>query len=477
MVSGRPGLQTRNNRMNTTPAPEPSPFALGNIRRFIAFRVLFNARFYYPVFTILFLDFGLSLEQFALLNTVWAFTIVLAEVPSGALADLLGRRRLLIATSLLMLAEMSLIAWAPDNGGTVVFWLFLLNRVVSGLAEAMASGTDEALAYDTLVAHGMADRWPLVLDWQMRLQGMGFMLAMTLGAVAYDHGLLNRIFSLLGLGVQIEPRLSMRLPVFFTLFFAVLAFIVTMGMQEPQRHTEPDRHRSGTGGAQGLLVLARLTLRAAMWIVRTPMALAVILFGMTLDHTLRMLATLTSQYYRLIDLPESSFGLIGSAIALVGLAAPRLARVMVDRLSPGVNVCIVSLTMIAALVLLGRFTPYFGVLPMAAVFIGMTMTSFFTSSYLNAITDSGQRATVLSFKGMAFNFAYGGIGMGFAALIRHEHLLLARHNPQASETFLEQNAFITAIGWFPWYLALMLLLVCLLTLPGLRRHKPAIPRP
>src|SRR5512133_1085136 len=86
---------------------------LPNIRLFVAFRVVFNARFYYPVFTVLFLDFGLSLEQFALLNAVWALTIVLAEVPSGALADLLGRKRLLVTTSLLMIAEMSLLAFVP----------------------------------------------------------------------------------------------------------------------------------------------------------------------------------------------------------------------------------------------------------------------------------------------------------------------------------------------------------------------------
>ena len=63
-----------------------------NVRRFILFRVLFNARFYYPVFAILFLDLGLTPEQFALANTVWAVAIVLLEVPSGALADLVGRR-------------------------------------------------------------------------------------------------------------------------------------------------------------------------------------------------------------------------------------------------------------------------------------------------------------------------------------------------------------------------------------------------
>ena len=83
-----------------------SALLLPNIRRFLLFRALFNARFYYPVFTVLFLDFGLSLEQFALLNTAWAFAIVLAEVPSGALADLWGRKRLLVMASALLALAM-----------------------------------------------------------------------------------------------------------------------------------------------------------------------------------------------------------------------------------------------------------------------------------------------------------------------------------------------------------------------------------
>ena len=38
----------------------------------------------------MFLDFGITVEEFALLNAVWAAAIVLLEVPSGALADLIG---------------------------------------------------------------------------------------------------------------------------------------------------------------------------------------------------------------------------------------------------------------------------------------------------------------------------------------------------------------------------------------------------
>ena len=63
---------------------------------FVWFRLLFNCRFYYPVYTILFLDFGLNLTQFAALNVVWAISIVLLEVPSGAMADVIGRRNLVV---------------------------------------------------------------------------------------------------------------------------------------------------------------------------------------------------------------------------------------------------------------------------------------------------------------------------------------------------------------------------------------------
>ena len=116
----------------STCSPSPSAALEGNLRRFIWFRVFFNARFYYPVFTILFLDYGLTLEQFAILNIVWAVTIVLAEVPSGALADILGRKRLLVFAAVLMFFEMALLALVPIGPSRLLFIIFLLNRIFSG---------------------------------------------------------------------------------------------------------------------------------------------------------------------------------------------------------------------------------------------------------------------------------------------------------------------------------------------------------
>ncbi|MGA7276572.1 MAG: MFS transporter, partial [Desulfocapsaceae bacterium] len=209
-----------------------SPFQLTNIRMFIAFRVFFNARFYYPVFTILFLDYGLSIEQFSILNTVWAITIVCAEVPSGALADLLGRKRLLVLTSILMIIELSVIAFVPVVNMTLVFWAFLVNRVLSGLAEAMASGADEAIAYDSLVKQGDPGHWPRVLSVQMRVKALAGVLSMTLGALVYDPVIVNRVLSWFGFDIVLSQVVTMRFPIYLTLVLGFLALLSTMRLQE-----------------------------------------------------------------------------------------------------------------------------------------------------------------------------------------------------------------------------------------------------
>jgi MFS family permease len=437
-----------------------SPFSLPNIRLFIALRVFFNCRFYYPVFTILFLDFGLTIEQFALLNTVWALTIVLAEVPSGALADVVGRKYLLVATAVLMFMEMFLIAFVPLGNGNLIFWAFLLNRVLSGLAEAMASGADEALAYDTLVEEGNPEDWPRVLDIQMRAKSLGTVITMIVGALVYDPQMVNSVVHWLGFQTEVSQQMSMRYPIYLTLLLSLGALLSSLMMYDP---VSPS-HQSSVGKNLFFTTLwqaGRKTWQAGGWIVRTPFALAVILFGMGYDHVLRMIVTMTSQYFRLIDLPEASFGLIGAVFASIGLVVPKLAREMVHRNTPLKNAIYLAAITLIALWSLTAFVPYFGLLPMAFVYCGMMMTSFFTSHYLNRITESHQRATVLSFKGLAFNLAYGVIGVLFAGLIQELRKRGAISRPDLSMPFVEDQAFREAIAWFPWYtLSILGLIVC-----------------
>ncbi len=436
-----------------------SPFSLSNVRRFIAFRAFFNCRFYYPVFTILFLDYGLTIEQFALLNTVWAFTIVLAEVPSGALADLIGRKRLLTATAWLMIAEMLLLSFVPLGNSKLIFTVFLVNRILSGLAEALASGADEAMAYDTLIAKGNPDDWPKVLDIQMRVRNFFYIITMTIGALVYDPGTVNMVLHWFGLQIELSQEVTMRFPIYLTLLLGVLSLLTTQGMHDPVPVKKPDSNQSNW---QRVKEVSHITLQAGKWIMHTPMALAIILFGMSFDHVLRMLVTLNSPYYRSIELPEASFGLIGSAVALIGLLIPRIARAMSEHFHILTNVAVVIVLAFISLCGIVLFIPYYGMLPMILVFVTMMLTSFFTSIYLNKIAKAEQRATILSYKGLAFNAAYGIIGILYGGLIVSLRGELQQVAVPLSNEIIEDKAFALSLGYFPGYLAIILLLVSLI---------------
>lgn len=439
--------------MNRTPAP---PFSLSNVRRFIAFRAFFNCRFYYPVFTILFLDYGLTIEQFALLNTVWAFTIVLAEVPSGALADLIGRKRLLVATAWLMIGEMLLLSLVPLGNSKLIFTVFLVNRILSGLAEALASGADEAMAYDTLLAKGNPEDWPKVLDVQMRVRNFFYMITMTVGAFVYDPGTVNMVLHWFGLQTELSQEVTMRFPIYLTLILGIFSLITTLGMHDPVPVQE---NESGQSALQRIKEVSRITLGAGRWIMHTPMALTIILFGMSLDHVLRMLVTLNSQYYRSIELPEASFGLIGSMVALIGIVVPRIARAMSEHFQILTNVSIVIILAFISLLGITFFVPYYGMLPMVLIFITMMLTTFFTSTYLNKIAEPQQRATVLSYKGLAFNAAYGIIGLLYGGLIVGLRGNLQELPEPMSPEIIEDTAFQLSLGYFPGYLAITLFIV------------------
>lgn len=140
--------------------PEPANHTVSdadrNWRRFVLFRVLFNSRFYYPVLAILFLDLGLSATEYTILNFAWAVAIVFTDLPAGVLADRIGRKPLVVAAAACMVVEMILLGVAPRQGGIVLLLCCLANRLLSGIAEGMASGADEALVFDSLAERG---RW------------------------------------------------------------------------------------------------------------------------------------------------------------------------------------------------------------------------------------------------------------------------------------------------------------------------------
>ncbi len=422
-----------------------------NLPLFVAFRVLFHARFYYPVIGVLFLDLGLTLEQYALLNVIWAVVIIVLEIPSGALADVIGRKRMVVLGAALMVAEMAVFAFAPR--GEWLFWLLVLNRVLSGAAEASVSGADEALAFDSLPAADRQTTWPRVLESLMRWKSGGFFVAMVSGAVLFDQSLLSAVFG--WTGWEPAPGTTVRWPVYATFATSILCLLVALNFREPPTHALTGRHAIGRAWQN--------VIEGAVHVFTSRRVLFLMLAALLIDTFVRLFLTFASNYYRLIELPPFVNGLLGSGLALLGFAVAPVAKRLVARRS-----VVTNYTLVAALALVGLTgtalaIPYWGAWVVIPLGVSMSALQFFTSNYLNLWTQSNVRATVLSFRGVALNLGYAAAGLLFARLTSH----LRTAHPHADENTI----FSMALPWLPSvFLASGILLWLTLRISRQNRH-------
>ena len=430
--------------------PSDGAAADRNVALFVAFRILFNARFYYPVFMVMFLDFGITVEQFGILNAVWAAAIVLLEVPSGALADLVGRRRLLVAGAGLMVCEMLVLCLVPVPSPWVLPALFA-NRILSGVAEAFISGADEALAFDTLLASGRAGEWPRVLERLMQWGGVVTVAAMIMGSLVYDPGFLNAAAAWCGLSGGLTQADTFRLPIWLTLGFAIAAVGVTLAMREPPRDTPAPSAAAPHPGWAGLAAPFRQTLATGRWILAQPLVLVVIVAGVLLDQPIRQVLVVSSEIYRQIGVSERFFGLISAGSAIVGLLTATPMRRLAMGRSPRFNMAVLGALTLVGLVGTVALVPVWSIAFYMLLSVAIRLTMFLQSQYLNQLTDSARRATVLSFRGLAVNVGYGLMSLGFAAAVAG----LDRAGGGSSAPAGVTESFRTVLGWLPWYFAIV----------------------
>ncbi len=410
----------------------------GNPQKYVWFTTLYNARAYYPILAVLFLDLGLSLDQYVLLNLVWAATIFLFEVPSGALADTLGRKTLLVTASVLMVLEMGCLLLAPRDGGWLLVGLCVANRLLSGLSEAAASGADEALAYDSLPEEHREEAWDQVLGRAMRYRSVGFVIAMVFGGLLYDPSLINRF---LPAGMELSVQLAHRLPIALVLIQGVICLAITLSMFEPKKALE-EKLLPTCKTAMGL------TLKTAKWVFRNPMTRVAVVIGVGIDAVVRNFATITSSYYRLLELPDWSFGFIGAAIGVAGYAVPSLAKRLNLQYGTYGSLAIIGAIALIGLIGLTPANSVWCLLPAMLLMMVLGFLGFTLSRVLNKESSSEQRATVLSVKGLSFNLGYGAFSLGFSGL-------LAAYPPEP-----EGYALDHALFWqVPFFAALMIVLL------------------
>lgn len=127
-----------------------APLAPRRLRANVAFLRAMNFTWMFllvmPVIVPFFGELGLTPGQVFEVQAIFGLAVVLLEVPTGYVSDLMGRKGCLVLAGLLHGAAMTLL--------TVVhgFWGVAAYQLLAALAVCLFSGTDVALLYDSLEA-------------------------------------------------------------------------------------------------------------------------------------------------------------------------------------------------------------------------------------------------------------------------------------------------------------------------------------
>jgi len=190
-----------------------------NIRKLYAFTFFRNVFFLAGILVPFFTDWGgVSFFQLTLLQSWFVLWVTLLEVPTGAVADFLGRKISIFFGSLMIMGAVFAYTFEPN------FYLFLLGEFLWALSYALVSGADQALVYDTLKEAGKEKDSKKIIGRYNSAHLLGLVVAAPLGSF---------IAGKFGLRIAV---ISMVIPFF-------ISAIIALTIEEPNYRTKKESLR------------------------------------------------------------------------------------------------------------------------------------------------------------------------------------------------------------------------------------------
>jgi MFS family permease len=324
--------------------------------------------------TIFLLDAGLSnLEAFAA-NAFFTAGMVVFEVPTGIVADTVGRRTSYLLGTLTLTASTLLyvLLWQID----APFWQWALVSMLLGLGFTFFSGAVEAWLVDALTATGFTGDLESVFGRGQMVTGA----AMLTGSVA---------------GGFIAQQVSLGAPFVLRGLILAVMFVVAFRLMHDVGFT-PEQ------GGRPLAEMRKIASASIEYGWRVP-AVKWLMVESLFTGGVGIYAFYALQPY-LLELygdPEAYqiAGLVAAIIAgaqiLGGLVAPRIRRLFHRRTSALIATSGLSVITLALIGIVESFWPVVGLIVIWGLLFAATMP--IRQTYLNGMIPSRQRATILSF--------------------------------------------------------------------------------
>jgi MFS family permease len=349
----------------------------GSIQRTYLALLLGNtlaASFIWGINTMLLLDAGLSnLEAFAA-NAFFTAGMVLFEVPTGIVADAVGRRAsYLVGTVTLTIATLLyVLLWqvaAPFSAWAAV-------SILLGLGFTFFSGAVEAWLVDALTATGFTGDLESVFGRGQIVAGAA-MLAGTVGG--------GVIAQLTSLGVPFVLR-AVVLAMMFAVAFRLMHDV---GFTPASRDRPLARMRAVASAS----IDHGWRVPAVKWLmVESLFTGGVAIYGFYALQPYLLELHGDPHAYLIAGL---SAAIVAASQIVGGVAAPRVRRLFRERASALIAIAAASAPTIA---LIGVVESFWGVIALTSVWgLLFAATSPIRQAYLNGMIPSRQRATILSF--------------------------------------------------------------------------------
>jgi MFS family permease len=311
---------------------------------------------------------GLSLSQAALIDVTFFVAATLGEVPTGIVADRLGRKRSLAIGAALVGASTLAWALAPTMALIVVAYTCL------GVGYTFLSGADDALFYESARRAGRSHDYT-------RLAGRaGATMTVAFAAGGVASGLLASV--------------SLTLPFLAAAasYVGLFAVVLTFHELAPDRNASADRPQRSVS-----------TLRAAITLLRTrpPLRYPAIYLAVVPVAALILETLLVQPQAVAFGIPVAGIGALAMGLQITGAAGAMLSDRLARRSGETAIVWAAPVLIVAGLVLLARLQA-----PPALAFIGVVglVTAIQRPILYNRIqteVPDDVRATVLSILSLA----------------------------------------------------------------------------
>lgn len=331
-----------------------------NVRLVYLFTLLYKSWFWYGIWVLYYLRFT-NYAGIGLLESTMIITRLITEVPTGVLADVFGKKKILmIAFALSGLGNL----WMGLARG---FWDLFFSVILQVTAGSFSSGTVEALLFDSLKDEKKDQKYDKIISNTTTMQLIALAIASIVGGILYT--------------------LNPRLPFLVTGLFQSLALIVGIFLVEPRTDTiKVSLSNIFPQNIQGLKQL----FKNQKVIKDTVSILSISIFLVILYEVL--IDTMAVDY----GFTARSLGVLLAIMSIVAAVASQFTDFLSKRTTQ-LKLLIGFSLMIAGLLIM---SPYLGMLLggvcLILLEIPQAVLTNVTSVVINRNTDSAYRATTLS---------------------------------------------------------------------------------